>query len=62
MTLPRNFHRTEFHSQHLSSDLVSSDCAESALDCEKSLWDEGLSIKPSSLLSSIAYMSRLPHL
>lgn len=47
MTLPRNFHRTEFHPPHLSSDLVSSDCAESPIDSEKCLWDEGLSIKPS---------------
>lgn len=47
MTLPENFHRTEFHTQHLSPDLVSSDCAESTLDSEKCLWDDGLSIKPS---------------
>lgn len=46
MTLPKNFCRTGFHPQHLSSELVSSDCAESTLDSEKCLWDEGLSIKP----------------
>lgn len=47
MALPRNCHRTEFHPQHLSPDLVSGDCAESTLDSEKCLWDEVLSIKPS---------------
>lgn len=47
MTLPRKFLVTVFHPQHLNSDLVSSDCAESPVDSEKRLWDEGLSIMPS---------------